>query len=319
MDYPSMYLKKKVITALIALLIIVIATGVYFTAQSLELISDNTDDSPIIIMDDLGRNVSIGNKIERIISIVPSNTEIIFAIGGENKLIGVDQYSVNPPRIESMIEDGEIQVVGSAFSPDIEKIVALQPDLIIANGPSMRTALVRLEELNLPIIYLRPIGLDGLYNNIQVIGESISLGGASEELVQSIQKRVSAVQNAVKDKPRVRVYMETWSDPMLAVGPNTLPDEVISLAGGINVFSDAVGQVSVAINPEAVVARNPDVIIIAGNEVSLTEVSSRPGFHTIDAVENNRIYYISRMLIAPSPRIAEGLEKIAMFLHPDAS
>jgi len=319
MDYPSMYLKKRVIVALFVLLIAVITAGVYFTIQPLELIPGNPDDSPIIITDDLGRNVSIGNKIERIISIVPSNTEIIFAIGGENKLIGVDQYSVNPPRIESMIEDGEIQVVGSAFSPDIEKIVALQPDLIIANGPSMRTALVSLEELNLPIIYLRPIGLDGLYNNIQVIGESISLGGASEELVQSIQKRVSAVQNAVKDKPRVRVYMESWNDPMLAVGPNTLPDEVIRLAGGINVFSDAVGQVSVAINPEAVVARNPDVIIIAGNEVSLAEVSTRPGFHTIDAVENNRIYYISRMLIAPSPRIAEGLEKIAMFLHPVAS
>lgn len=308
------------LVVILALVVLTAALGAYsFTQLPTREVVRGTS-FPLTVMDDLGRNVTLPRAPAGVISLVPSNTEIVFAIGGEGKLIAVDRFSKFPPKLEQLQLKGNITVVGGGFDPDIEKIVSLKPDLILANGPSQRVVLQKLEDLGFSIIYLRPQTLGQLYKNIRLIGTVLELQQGADELVKRMERRVQAVVDKVKGLPRVRIYMELWNNPLMSIGPGTLPDELVDLAGGINLFADSkeIGK-SLVISSEAVVEKNPEVIILVHTGNTPAEVKNRSGWGIIiTAVQKDRVYQLDGILVAPTPRVVEGLEQIARLLHPEA-
>ncbi len=145
----------------------------------------------------------------------------------------------------------------------------------------------------------------------------------ARELVDQLEARVNSVVQKVSGLPKVRVYYELWFNPLMSVGPGTFIDSLITMAGGENIFHDAATQYPM-ISGEDVIARDPQVIILPDSymtdyNVSIDQIISRPGWSAISAIKNNRIYFIDEdLLVRPGPRLVEGLEKLAMFIHPEA-
>ncbi|MBI2125973.1 MAG: cobalamin-binding protein [Thaumarchaeota archaeon] len=281
-------------------------------------------DYPLTFVDDSGRNVTIKAKPQRIVSLIPSSSEIIYAVGADRQLVGVDIYSAYPQELIKRVRSGNLTTVGSGVGPDLEKIVSLNPDVIFVNGPSHvgSKAVQRLSELGYTIVSLDAQNIDGVINNIELVGKITGDSDNARKLVSSLKDRIMKVESAVKNATKVRVYIENWQEPLFSVGPSAIQDELITRAGGINIFSD-LPKKSAQVSSEAVISKNPDVIVLFHRLASLDQVKNRPGWGVIDAVKNNRVHYIDANeeniapYGAPGPRIIDGLEKIATFIHPE--
>lgn len=279
---------------------------------------------PLSIIDDLGRNVTIKAKPTRIISLIPSASEIVYAVGAGSMLVGVDQFSAYPDELVQRVKSGNLTVVGSGLNPDLDKIVSLNPSIIFINGPSHFGAkgVQRLSELGYTIVSLNGQNISEVLQNIELVGKVTGNSEQASKLVASLKDRIARVESAVKNTPKVRVYVENWNDPLFSVGPGSIQDEIIAKAGGVNIFSD-LPKKSAQVTPEAVIAKNPQVIVLFHRLAkSAEEVKNRPGWDVIDAVQNNRVHYISEEeniapYGAPGPRIVDGLEKIARLIHPE--
>lgn len=281
-------------------------------------------DYPLTFVDDSGRNVTIKAKPQRIVSLIPSSSEIIYTVGADRQLVGVDIYSAYPQELVKLVKSGNLTTVGSGVSPDLEKIVMLNPDVILVNGPSHvgSKAVQRLSELGYTIVSLDAQNIDGVISNIELVGKITGNNDNARKLVSSLKDRIMKVESAVKNAPKVRVYIENWQEPLFSVGPGAIQDELIRRAGGINIFSD-LPKKSAQVSSEAVISKNPDVIVLFHRLASLDQVKNRPGWGVIDAVKNNRVHYIDTNeeniapYGAPGPRIIDGLEKIAALIHPE--
>ncbi len=268
---------------------------------------------PTTIIDDLGRKVAVASEPTRIVSLVPSSTEIIFAIGAGSKIVGVTRYDKHPQELVDMVKKGEVAVVGGGFDPDIEKIVAMKPDLILANGPSQRSALARFEELGLTVVYSNPKDIVSLLVNIRLLGNVTNSAAGAEKLVMDLKQKIEVLSGKVKDRPRVRVYVELASDPLISASKGSFVDELVVVAGGVNVFQN-MSALFPTVSSEAVIVLNPEVIIVTSAS-HIEQVKQRQGWHIVDAVKKNRVYAVDGILFAPSPRIVQGLEEIAQALH----
>jgi iron complex transport system substrate-binding protein len=276
--------------------------------------------APITITDYLGRELTLAAPAAKIVSLAPSNTEILFAIGAGDRLIGRDDFSDFPA------EAAAIPSVGSLYpSVNAEAIVALQPDLVLAAGITNPDDIKHLADLGLTV-YATSIAktLDDIYNDINAVG---TLTGQSEQaasLVADMKTRVDAVAaktNAMTVKPIVFYELDATepSKPWTA-GPGTFIDQMISLAGGTNagnIASSDYAQLSL----EQLVAQNPDIIVLGsatfgGQTPEL--VAARPGWGDIKAVKDNAVYTFDDNLVSrPGPRVVDGLEQLAKLIHPE--
>lgn len=267
---------------------------------------------PLVITDDLGREVRIERPPTRIVSIAPSNTEVLYALGLADRVVGVDSYSNYPP------EAAEKPQVGEYIAPDLERIVAAEPDLILATAAHRETVLPELETLRLPTVVIEPLNLDEVFASIELVGEITGESARAREVVCSLQTRVNAVEAAVAGAPSTRVFFELSPD-LFTTGPGSFIDDLITRAGGANIAA-GVGEMWPQLSAEAVVTADPEVIILADHEAGITpeQVVARPGWQGISAVAQRRIVPIVSDLVArPGPRVVEGLEAIAAALHPD--
>lgn len=268
---------------------------------------------PLVLTDGAGRQVRVERRPERILSLAPSNTEILFALGAGPRVVGVDRFSDYPP------EAREKAQVGGIVDPSFEKIVALEPDIVFAiNGEDIVS---RLEDLGLTVFVLEPRNLEQVYEGIRAIGRIIGSDGRAEEVVSAMQARVRTVTARVADLPpgeRPKVFHEVWPEPLATAGPGTFIDDLITLAGGRNIFADA-GEEWPQVSAEVVVQRDPDVIITSFPEsVSELKGKERGGWEGVAAVKNGRIGLVDQDLIArPGPRIVAGLEAVARVIHPE--
>ena len=311
--------------SLIAISIIVLGSVAGFVYVQSSVPLKKSESYPISMKDDLGRNITIKVRPNRIISLVPSASEIIYAAGAGHLLVGVDQFSAFPDDLVARVKSGNLTVVGSGFTPDLDRIISLAPDIIFVNGPSQfeSKGVQRLSDLGYTIVSLNAQNISGVLQNIDLVGGITGNSESAAKAVSGFRERVTKIENAVKNAPKVRVYVENWHDPLFSVGAGSLQDELVVHAGGINIFSD-MQKKSGEVSPEAVVAKNPQVIILFDRGVTVEQVKSRPGWNIIDAVKNNRVYYISDeqntgAYGAPGPRIVDGLEKMAMLIHSDLS
>ena len=273
---------------------------------------------PISFTDGYGREVSIPKPAQRIVSIAPSSTEILFAVGAAAQVVGRDEFSDYPS--EAM----EVTSIGTTYGElNVEAIVALDPDLVLAaiiNSPEHVQAL---EDLGLVVFVLpNPMGMDELFAVLEMTGKLTGHETEAEDLVDQLEIRVETVLETLVGAEPVPVFYEIdGTDPNApwTTGPGTFQDVLISLAGGENTASDIEfwGQLSL----EEIIARDPTVIVFSeGPWVTTTpeSVAERPGWGEITAVVNGDVYGIDASWIdRPGPRYVDALEALAKLLHPE--
>jgi len=266
--------------------------------------------------DSLEREITLEAIPQRVVSLAPSNTEILFAVGAGSQVVGRDEFSDYPP------EAASIEIIGGSFGEyNVEAIVALKPDLILAAEINPPELVQQLEDLGLTVYYLgNPTTLEEMYTNLETVGGLT--GHDVTGLVESLKARVAAVDEKIMPlSSRIPVFYEIdATDPTKpwTYGPGTFGDLLIARAGGYNIgsiASDPYPQISV----EQVVAANPSVIILGDSMWGVTAdaVMERPGWETIPAVQSNSIFPFDDNLVSrPGPRLVDGLEQLAKLLRP---
>jgi len=274
---------------------------------------------PGTFTDDLGRGVSIEGIPQRIISLAPSNTEILFALGLGDRVVGVTEFCNHP---EAAIAKPKI---GGFSTVDIERIVALEPDLILASSVHEARVIPTLEQFGLTVVALAPKTVDGVLANIILVGKITGRSQEATQLVTSLRKRIKAITDKTDSLPesqRPSVFYVLWHEPLMTVGSEARIHELIVKAGGINIAQDLTGDYP-KISLEAVILANPQVIIAGsghgtGEDSTFQFAKTEPRLENIDARHNNRVYKIDADLPSrPGPRIVDALEELARLIHPE--
>ncbi len=276
---------------------------------------------PTTVVDDFGRNVTLSRIPERIISLAPSNTEILFALGLGSKVVGVTKFCDYPPEVSEMVKKGNITVIGGFANPSIERIVALNPDLVLAALSLQEKVVNDLEEKGITVIALNPKKIDQIPANIRLVGKVCGKVDEAEKLTNEMQRVIEGVVSKTGNVTyRPKVYYEVWYEPLYTIGPGTWQNELIEIAGGVNIFADA-KQAYPIVSSEAVIQQNPEIIIVSlgyMGGVKKEDFEERPGWSAISAVKNNRICEIDEnIFIRPGPRIVQGLQQLAWLIHPE--
>jgi len=262
------------------------------------------------VVDDLGRLVTLNRTPQRIISLAPSNTEILFALGLGNRVVGVTSYCDYPPEAQDK------EKVGDYYAPDIERIIALQPDLILATDFHRFDLIPALEQQGLTVFAVAPQTLDDVLESIDKIGEITGNEAEASELVNGMRSKIADIAEQTKgldQKPGV-FYM-TWQDPMWTVGRNTWIDDLINMAGGVNIFSQNF-EGGAMVQIEWVILLNPEITI--SSQWSYDWALNATELASTNASQTGRIYTFDDNLIQrPGPRLIEGLEWLAHFIHPE--
>jgi iron complex transport system substrate-binding protein len=280
---------------------------------------------PVSVIDDVGRNVTIVNyPPERIVSLAPACTEILFALDLGNKVVGVDTYSDYPLAVKERIKTGQLTTVGSFAEISVELVIGLHPDLILATGGVQRTVVENLEERGQTVIVLYPKNFEDVLEDILLVGKVTGRMSKAEALVAEIQQKAQEIANKTKNATKPRVYVECFFDGgYWSFGAESYVNELISMAGGINVFAGFPGNY-IAVSTEVVVKADPEIIIISKGAMATScgltpeTIKVRPGWDVISAVKSNRIYEVEEsIMVRGGPRLIEALEEIAKIIHPE--
>jgi iron complex transport system substrate-binding protein len=270
-----------------------------------------SEQTPVInyVFDDLGRLVAINGTPQRIVSLAPSNTEILFALGLGDKVVGVTDYCDYPPEALNKTK------VGGYANPDIEKIVALNPDLVLVAYGTPMDVINTMVGLGLTVFGIKTTDLDDLLNDIRRIGEITDKEVEAQALTSAMESRIQAVTNQTEElEQRPRVFYIVWNDPLWTAGSGTFIHELIEKAGGVNIFGNVTGYPMVSI--EDVLARDPEIII--ASEWSYDWAINASELASTNASQTGRIFTCDDDLVQrPAPRLVEGLEWFAHFIHPE--
>lgn len=273
-------------------------------------------------IDDLGRNVSIPAQPERIISLSPSNTEMLFALGLQDRIIGVTRYCNYPPEIEGLKEDGRIAVVGGFKDPDLEAVLSLKPDLVFAGRIHARSIIPELENAGIPVYATNPVNLSTVMLAMQKMGEITGEDEMASMLLEEMQSRIDSISEKVADLPKKRVFYLLWYDPIQTAGKETVQDEEIEMAGGENIFHNLTGYPK--IDSEATLKANPEIIITgtgmgSQGDDAFNWTMGAEALNGTDAKRYGRVYQLEGdLLTRAGPRTVDALEALAALIHPEA-
>lgn len=269
---------------------------------------------PMTVTDPAGRQVTIKAEPKAIVSLAPSITEILYALGLEDKVAGVTEFCNYPPEAQTKPK------VGGFADVSIEKLLALNPDLVLVSSIHIAQVLPELEKLGLTAVVIDAHDLPQVLDSILLVGKMTGKEKEAKALVAEMQKRMDAVVKAVEGKKKPKVFWELSSD-LWTVGPGSFVHDIIVRAGGENI---ATGQPYLQLTSEAVISADPEVIILADHPYGETAetVAKRPGWNKITAVKEGRIIELTQeqtdIVSRPGPRVIDALELIAKILHPDA-
>ena len=301
-------MRKLALTALLAALLIITACANK---------PDNKEGSTVFT-DAMHRQIAIPATVRRIISMAPSNTEMLFALGLDKEIVGVTAFCNYPEAAKHK------QKIGGYSNPSIEAILSLDPDLIVATPDGYsRDRIEKLDSTGIPVFVVNPTTLDGVMETMLTLGKITGRYDVAKQVVKKLRNRIKAVEKRVEKVPlekRPKVFYEIGHDPLITAGPGTFVDDLITRAGGINIAHNA-GTGWPRYSVEAVITLEPD-IIITGSHVS----SGKPGesrtrlwqkYRTVPAVKNGRIYSVdSDITLRPGPRAVDGLEKLNSLFMP---
>lgn len=317
---------KKSLLSIIAIIVIVTivsAAFIYLNYNS----PNNSNNTTLSVIDDEGYTTTFTSIPQRIISLAPSNTQILFAIGLGDKVVGITDYDHYPYNFTAWIEAGNITSIGGFSTPNKETIASLSPDLILAT-PINDPDVVTLRDLGYKVLVLNPNDVDGVLSDISLVGKAAGADQDAASLVASLSSQISAIEAKIASAnlPKPKVYYEVWTPPLMSAGNGSFINDVILKAGGINIFGSESQQYP-SVSSETVVQSNPDVIMLPTEMAntgeapfygSVADVKARPGWSTISAVENDRVIIVSGDLFAEAgPRIAEQIAVAAEAFYPE--
>lgn len=259
--------------------------------------------------DDLGRRVKIPARVERAVSLAPNLTEIVFAIGAGNSLVGRTSYDDFPAEAQ------KIPIVGDTINPNIETIIALKPQVVLVSTASqIETFTKQLESQDIAVFVTNPNSLEEINQSILKIGDLFGKANEAKQIVENLSARVSAVEAKLRGVQAVEVFVQISKEPLFTVGKTSFLTELIARAGGVSVTKDvATGYPK--LSKETALALNPQAIILSDSE---DDREPNDVFVNSPAMKNGKVFKIkSDILTRPSPRIIDALEQIAKDLHPE--
>jgi len=274
----------------------------------------------LVLTDGLGRQVELPAQAQKIVSLAPSNTEILYALGAGDQVIARDAFSDYPAEAQALPDVG-----GGWGELNNELVVSLQPDLVLAAQINTTEQVKTLEDLGLTVYYLaNPKDLEGLYANIMAVARLTGREAEAESMIADLQARVETVKEKiapVQERPLIFYELDS-TDPNAPYtsGPGTFIDLLISMAGGVNLGHEMEGE-WVQVSVEELIAQNPEYILLGDyvwGGVKPEDVAARPGWGATAAVENDRVLPFDDNLVSrPGPRLVDGLEELAKLLHPE--
>jgi len=269
---------------------------------------------PRIITDQTGRRVDVPENPKRIISLAPSITETLYALGLGDRIVGDTEYCDYPP--EARLKPH----VGALLNPSLEKIVALKPDLVLGIAEANRRETAdQLDRLGVPLYGLTAHSVEETLNSIEDLGKVLGRGAQAHELVAGLRRRVDAVKQEVEHAPRPKVLFVVWYRPLITAGPHTFIADAIGIAGGISISDDLAGEWP-RLSLEDALHRDPDIILFPKSESfspSLDEFQQLAGWKDFRAVKDHRMYFVPDTINRPSPRLIDAMEEVARVLHSE--
>jgi len=272
------------------------------------------------ITDDSGATVSFEKPVDTIVSLAPSNTELVYFVAAGDKLIGRTDYCNYPAEVSS------VPSIGGYSKPNKEKVVTLDPDVVLATGIHISSGDVKwLQDQGLKVVVLDPTGLGGIMDNITLVGELTGNKAIAEQKVSELGNRIGRVTESTTslgDGQKPSTLFVTWHNPLWTQGKGAFMDDVIQMAGGTNIFSDVESDVQV--DTELAVTRNPQVILVVTGmgdnkqESYNSIVAADSPVRTTDACRNQRVALLDADLATrPGPRLIDALEQVSKILHPE--
>ncbi|MDD5339518.1 MAG: cobalamin-binding protein [Dehalococcoidales bacterium] len=275
--------------------------------------------STFSITDSFGRTITIAdNNPQKIVSLAPSNTEILFALGLGDRVVGVTDFCNYPEEATTK------QSVGAYDNPDIETIVSLAPDLVLATDAQSEDFYLQMENRGLTVVAIVPGNLSEVLDSITLIGQITGQDDEAATLVDSLQAKVDAINaktSQLTEAQKPRVFYIIWDDPIWTTGVNTFEDALIIAAGGINIADETTGYSSMTL--EAVLDANPQIMIAGvgmgtGMDMPYQFIQNEPRLENTDARKNGNIFSFDMDIISrPGPRIFDALEQLFALIHPE--
>lgn len=265
------------------------------------------------IVDQKDRQVTFDKIPDKVVSLSPANTEILFALGLNDRVVGVTQYCNYPEQVK------EKTVIGTITEPNIEKIVSLQPGVVFSSTMA-KEPVDKLEQAGIKVVVIDPQNMDEVWEAIQLIGQVTGVNEKGKELVNNLKSELSILDRKVSMIPsdkRPIVYFEVWNDPIMTAGPNTFINYIIERAGGVNLAKDAETEWP-TYSLEKIISTNPDFIVLGHNDQDPSAVQQRSGWSKVKAVQNKQIISVDPDIFnRPGPRIVDAVKILAQNLHPE--
>ena len=269
------------------------------------------------VTDEMGRRVAVPVPVRRIVSLAPNLTETVFALGAQDRLVGVTDFCDFPPEAKQKTS------VGGAVNPSLEQIVALKPDLVLAQAITMnrRETVDALERLGIAVYSANSNSVEGILESTRHIAEVIGANEQAAALLKNLRARLDELKLRLEGRPLRRVLFVVWNDPLISIGRKTFIADALRLAGAESVVET--DQDWPRLNLEEVVRLQPEFLVFASSHsetvrTTVEELAERPGWRGLDAIRNRRIAAISDAINRPAPRLIEAIEDLARQLHPDA-
>jgi ABC-type Fe3+-hydroxamate transport system substrate-binding protein len=261
------------------------------------------------VVDDLGFKVAVKGDVRRVVSLVPTNSEMVCLLDCE-RLKGGTRYDQFPDELRKRLQRQQIETIGGGFDANLEKVVQLRPDLILTNGPTQQRFAVPLKNMGYSVVSLWPRDMDGLVKDFLLLGELLGQERRAQSFIGDMRKRFQAIAAKSKDKPKKRVYLQMWTEPLITVGKASFTDWLVGAAGGVNVFADLSfdsGQIGL----ESLIQRNPEVLIFLAEQAPFVKtLAQRPGWSSIRGVRDGHFCFIDEPDIRRSIMFIDGLAKL---------
>jgi iron complex transport system substrate-binding protein len=294
-----------------AMVLVLVAAGCSPSQQGTEKAGHDQHASgsyPVTVTDQTGQKVTLKKEPKRIVSLMPHMTEIAYALGEGNHVVGVTTNDDYPKQVKKLPKVGDMNI-------NAEKVVELKPDLVLASPNNDPKTIDKLRKLGLPVLVYEGTNLKEVFQSIETVGQAVHAEKKADQVIAEMkkeQKEAQQVAKSVADNQMAKVWLEVSPD-LFTGGKGTFMDELITLAGGKNVAGNIQGWKQVS--GEKVVQWNPDVILMTHPDEK--EVKKRSGWKNIDAVKKNRVHVLDTNLVSrPGPRITDGLLEISKALYP---
>jgi ABC-type Fe3+-hydroxamate transport system substrate-binding protein len=274
--------------------------GILCTAQASRVVTDET-----------GRKVTVPDHPHRVVCLVPSVTDTVFALGSGDDVVAVSDYTTFPP---AALQKPSI---GSLVNPSIETILSYHPDLVVGTSiPGSAQTAAKLSTVGVPVYLVDPHGLAGILRSVDSVGEALNRTSQAAALNADLTRRIAAVKARTAGKPAPKVLVPVWYDPIITIGKHAFITEIIEAAGARSVTDDLIPdwpQVSM----ETVIARGPDALLLfRGGKISIDMLRQRPGWNSLPAILAGKVYYVDSGIQEPSPVAIDALEELAREFHP---